>query len=160
MPSLERLTSTFGMKTIFQIIVAVAISVLGASCVMPGYRSSGRVAALMEKGSSLQFTKADLDTIEAVLAKDGDVGITKIEIFAPDTIRITTETYRSQYPIYEYVFTKRGGAWFEGPDEAIVILELFGKGKNPPNQPPLQTPGSGTPAAGAPVAPPPGIAGR
>lgn len=119
-------------------IVAVAVSVLGASCVMPGFRSTGRVAALMEKGSSLHFTKVDLDTIEAVLAKDGDVAITKIEIFASDRIRITTETYRSQYPIYEYMFTKRGGAWFEGPDEGIVILEPFGKGKNPPNQPALQ----------------------
>jgi hypothetical protein len=41
----------------------------------------------------------------------------------------------------------------------VYVTQLQAKPERPPNQSPLQTPGSGTPAADAPVAPPPSAAG-
>ena len=126
----------------------VAAMALGG-CATLEFRREGRLAFLASEAQEFGLSVQDQATIEANLAPHGHVRIRAIEITPTGSIKVTSETFRSVYPIYWDFFSRRDGMLQEGPEEGMIMLSPFGGRSDLPNPRPPET----TPARRPAVAP-------
>jgi hypothetical protein len=109
--------------------LAISVAVVGlleASCTSVEYRNSGRLDVLRRTSGRLHLSATDVLQIEKLVAKDGDVKITSVEIVADHRLEVRAEAFPDGHPVYEDVFVRKDGSWAIDLDASTVILAPLG----------------------------------